>query len=369
MQVIQTESWTPTVAKPTISYQVGAGVTPRVSVQVTNNTLGEVLLLDSAQPPLDKQQAKYVIPPRCTATYPLDSATLAARWTGLVDSGESIEFVFSDSPVTPQVWPGTIPTGGSTAPVQSVMSTLNDKGTWPVTLTTQSGLNIGQVYVFNNTSMLWLITITSPFFKYIYVRPRTWITIPMNQPSGTVTLNHIYNLDALLQYDTFYAAWSDINYLVPFPSGASSLPSPIINPEAARVAELPTRQFYVEQAITNTGGGTVDLYTLSPKAGTAIQRIVITYCHITHIGGVSGANTTLIEVSGGFDGLGGTEKLLQASFAYDGANPRSPVMVERNDPVVITNLSTTAANIIRVRGVWGGSYIRGDGGIAGYRLS
>jgi hypothetical protein len=248
------------------------------------------------------------------------------------------------------------------------MSTLNDKGTWPVTLTTQSGLNIGQVYVFNNTSMLWRIAITSPFFKYIYVRPRTWITIPMNQPSGTVTLTHLFDLDALLQYDTFYAAWSDINYLVPFPSGASSLPCPATNLEAARVAEIPARQFYVEQAVTNPGGGTADLYTLLPKAGTAIQRVVITYCHITHIGGVSGANTTLIEVSGGFDGTGPTEKLLQATFAYDGANPRSPVMVERNDPIVIMNLNSTAANIIRVRGVWGGSYIRGDGGIAGYRL-
>jgi hypothetical protein len=249
------------------------------------------------------------------------------------------------------------------------MSTLNDKGTWPVTLTTQSGLNIGQVYVFNNTSMLWLITITSPFFKYIYVRPRTWITIPMNQPSGTVTLNHIYNLDALLQYDTFYAAWSDINYLVPFPSGASSLPSPIVNPEAARVAELPSRQFYVANAVISPSGGTVDLYTLSPKAGTAIQRIVITHCHIVHIGGASGSNATVIEATRGFDGTGPAELLLHASFGYDGSNPRDPIVVKRNDPIVVMNLDSTAANIIRIRGVAAGSYIRGEGNIAGYRLS
>jgi hypothetical protein len=87
---------------------VGAGVTPRLSLQVTNATGAFLLLNDSGVIPTAAEASRYAIPPRCTASYPLGSNVLSARWMGTAPgSGDLVTFVFTDNPdVVPQLLPG-----------------------------------------------------------------------------------------------------------------------------------------------------------------------------------------------------------------------------------------------------------------------
>lgn len=318
MGVVQTESWTPTVAAPAVTYNVGAGVTPRVGLQITNNTLFEVWVLDSPQPPVDKNQAKYVIPPRCTATYPLDSSTMSARWNGPINTpGDSVDFVFTDEPTVPQVWPGIIPTGGTTAPVQSVISNRNNLGTWPLTLTTSTGLNIGSVYIYNNTRITWYIQTSVGGFKRIFIDAYSWACIPLNQLSGTVEVNTLGSLaNGLAQNDAFYVAWSDINYSQGFPAGAGKLPDPMESSAASRVLELPSLQFCWSMGVG--GAGPINLGSLGPNAG-APQRVIITMINVEVRAGAAPASAT-VRANQGFDGISAAADLLVAVAPTNGAD-------------------------------------------------
>lgn len=358
MGVVLTDNWGPTVAKPTRVLNVGAGVTPRVGVQITNNTTAEIWLLDSSIPPGDRNQAKFIVPPRCTATYPLDSSTMSARWNGTLDTtGDSVNFVFTDEPTTPQVWPGIIPTGGTSSPVQTVNYNRSLAVIpFPLTITTTSGKNVGSVYVLNYSGVYMTISGLGPPLT-ILVPPYSWACIPINRPSGSFSITGVTLRSDLAQLDSIFIAWSDTDYTLPFPTGAGALPNPITQPIQA--VSLGTTQFTLANGAA--GAGPVTLLTIPAMVASQPTRYAITWSEVMVKAGAASANAA-IQASRGFDGSTGIASTI--CFAQTDLNLQ--VLATRNDPVIVTNLDAVNPNIIQLVG--GGTVGLMSGTISGHTL-
>ena len=220
------EVWRTPAPGETKTIHVTAGVTRVTAVQVTNTTGGEVWLRQGAIAPRTVEDADFVIPPRSTANYPLDSEQISVRWNAQVtDPLDLITFAFTDQVVAPAVYPGAEPIsfpGPVSSPVQKLhYPSLPFAPTIPP-LTTLSGKNIGSVFIYNMTSRdldAFYIHNGAPV-DFLTVPPYSWATVPVNLPT----------LELVLQGSTgagfLSIAWSDIDYVGPFPSGAGMLRKP-----------------------------------------------------------------------------------------------------------------------------------------------
>lgn len=358
MAAIDSEVWIPTPGSPTYTTTIGAGVSGYLAMQITNNTLGELWVNDSGTPPASPESAKYVVPPRATAVLPLGSSQVALRWNSLASgTSDLVSMIFSDDQVSPNVIPGVNSVGGSAAPVIAFQATISDLGgSWPKLLTTTSGKNVGNVWVYNNSALLWRVQFSIPSFRRVFIRPYSWICIPCNQPSGSIDVGPQGSLiTGLFATDSVYVAFSDVDYVLPFPTGAGVLPDPITSLGASRAGAEPATIQLASQAGT-AGVGPLTMYTLTPNVG-AVQRIVLTHIDAAVTAGAAPANCA-VQLTRGYDGLGAAVNLV---IAIADTNRQDRVI--RSDPVVVSNLNPVNSNVIRIIGA--GTAIRVDGGIGG----
>lgn len=367
-EVLDTRVWVPTPAAPTQSYVVGAGVSGAVSVQVTNNSLGEVWMNDSGAIPRSADSAKYVIPPRATATFPLGAAQVSLRWNSLASGvADLVTFVFSDGVQAPNVLPGVSSIGGNASPLQSLASSFpQGVGTWPQTLTTTSGKNVGSIFVYNQTRVNWRLFIPNPSSRYVTIPPYSWVTLPVNLPSGIITINftNVASLiQSYLQNDTFYIAWGDIDFTAPFPSGAGPTANPYTQMPAA-IRGLPTQQIFASTG--SLAAVVLPLYTIGPAPGvTNPQRVLLTDV-ATGCTSAGGAAASRIDLSRGYDGLSG----VAVPICEAGAGPIAgdQQTVSRGSSIIeVTNYDPVLNNVIQLVTV--GAISRGDGHVGGYILS
>ncbi len=344
-----------TAADRVLKLTPGAGVTGRVALQVTNNTDADLLVNDSGVPPADAAGAKFVIPPRCTATHPLDAAgQVSFRWSGVVlGSADYVDLVFTDDHLTSAVWPGVIPSSGSSSPVQTftrsgVPPTVADTIT---TITTDSGRNIGNLFIYNNTATHVYVTGAGTIVQT--VRPYSYVTFPINKASGSITVEH-QNTWLWSLLDSLFVAWADINYVGPFPAGAGKLPNATIEGSG-------------QQIVNSSGAGgafTVALYTLAAWGGAGTHANTICLQSLS-VGGDGGAApwAMVIEATTGLDGLSPNLQLCSTGSV---AGQSSQLVFTYPNPIVIKNLSQATPNVIQVRSV--GPPTRGDWSIAGWVL-
>ena len=321
----------------------GAGVTGRVALQVTNNTDADLLVNDSGAPAADAASAKFVIPPRCTATHPLDAAgQVTFTWTGgVIGTADYVDAVFTDDPLTSAVWPGVIPSAGSSAPIGRYSVTKDDTGITPSTfINTPSGRNIGNLFIYNNTDsgvdvIQWLPG-PPPAPNYIaYVPAYSWVTLPLNLPSGQVSIQSAA-VAGWGNSESLYVAWSDVNYVGSFPAGAGSLPNPISS-AVARAQRDATRQF--SWAMEATGPSNPVIGTL-PAFVTQQTRVVIEYVGLDLVAGAAAAKA-VVQIANGIDGLATGVPFVLATLRATAGTYLSTTMQRSR---FVTNLSAVNVN-------------------------
>lgn len=361
--ILDTEAVTPTVASPTGVLRPGAGVSARLGVQVTNATGWNLLLNDSDVPPpagaAGAQAAKYVLPPRCTATYPLGTPALAYRWTGALDtSGDLLTFVFSDDPVTAQVWPGVAPPSAIVSPVTRVTWGPSFPGAPASTIiTTPSGLNVGQVHVYNSSPTAFILFNAALTVRQYIVRSYSWATIPLNVASGALGFLSSVPGVGWRANDFVTVAWSDINYTDTFPNGAGKVPSPY---ELDQLGQQHPGQR--AGALDTTVNGTTNLLTIAVGDAFLVTTATITVqdaspCYsqgeimVTDLQGLALGTSTIVRASCRNNSAGG-------QFSFDRASLGQPVIINNNTGgnIFLQHRGVGTVNQL-VSSTWGGRYI------------
>ena len=233
------EVWRTPTPGETKTIHVTAGVTRVTAVQVTNTTGGEVWLRQGAIAPRTVEDADFVIPPRSTANYPLDSEQISVRWNAQVtDPLDLITFAFTDQEVTPAVYPGVEPIDFPppappvNAPVQTIFLGPTPAPA-PLNITTVSGKNVGSVYIHNRSRSRTIFVVDNPAppTQFFAVEPYSWATLPVNLPAirmqviGPIIYRGINGSDS----DFVSVSWSDVDYPISFPSGGGLLRGPAPN--------------------------------------------------------------------------------------------------------------------------------------------
>lgn len=336
-ELLQSDAWTPTPgAGASRRIKVGAGVTGRASVQVTNNTLGELWVNDSDVPPRAADSAKMVIPPRATGKIPLGSAgQVAYQWGGLVSvPGDLITSVFHDGDVGPEVIPGVNPTGSASSPVQKITVNTTGGPASPVALATTSGLNIGQVYIKNATPVVVSVYRTTGLVFLDSIPPYSWACLPMNETSGNVTLAWAAPSTGWLASDTLFVAYADINYTLPFPSGAGTLASPLDDDHSDLLANaLGQRQF---------GGATAAAGTFNIGAIPAGSTFLVQGLQLSCVAAGAGGAGGQIQIDRTWNGVAVGPQLI-ASIGAQGAGNTQDITWSR-PKIVIRTLGGVATN-------------------------
>lgn len=300
MGVRTMEAWRSPTPNDTRTYHVTAGVTNVSSVQITNNSGGEVWLMQGSAAPRSADDADFIVPPRATANYPLDHSEVSAKWNGQVTSPtDLITFTFDNQSVAPAVYPGvepiTIP-----PPLELEMNHgvytkpgVNDLGYGPsafnLDLPNANTNPVGGVYIYNPTHLTIMIEpnlivpaaeFTSQFT--VYIQPYSWKSLPLNIDTGFNPRVYIGGVGLTGSgvpkdlYERITVLWSDKRWTHLFPAGGGEAPNGLLNNQKRSIAR--SGSFYKPAS-----GSSISIYNIEPNSVFYINYVQLTTYMIVNV--------------------------------------------------------------------------------------